>query len=245
MADSGRKRESRKGIKLPSLTDSLNPEAAARQTLREVAREWPLWSSFSPLKMLILESGGFSVVDPSRSILDTLSGRTMTRKLDWKVTVEVVGIAAIVVSLIFVVIELRQSQIIAINEALVSLESSAVAARDAVNLNSELWERAAAGEELSPSEALILDNLVYNLSRQAINSYFINLNFSTEEDAIRVRNDFAIFLYRNPGARRYWQAWEEEMIRYRRILEPEISGLWTSWYEEISASLNALDSANQ
>jgi hypothetical protein len=169
----------------------------------------------------------------------------MTRKLNWKVTVEVAGITAIVVSLILVLLELKQSRIIAINETLVSLESSAVAARDAVNVNSELWERAAAGEELSPSEALILDNLVYNLGRQAINSYFINLNFNSEEEAIRVRNDFAILLYRNPGARRYWQAWEEEMIRYRKILEPEISGLWTSWYEEISASLSTLDSANE
>lgn len=42
---------------------SLNAEAAARPAFRDVADERPLWSSFSPLKMLILSLGGFTARD--------------------------------------------------------------------------------------------------------------------------------------------------------------------------------------
>ena len=67
----------------------------------------------------------------------------------------------------------------------------------------------------------------------------------TEEDAELSLYDFAAFLHENPGARRVWQAREEELNNNRRILRAEGAISWSFWQEDISEVLTRLDAMSQ
>ena len=87
---------------------------------------------------------------------------------DW---LQLVGMAAIVVSLIFVGFQIRQSEDAAMSElsqstVAVGIEISALMAE-----NSSVWLRACAGEELSPSEQLIANNIYFRYIQDNFNSW--------------------------------------------------------------------------
>lgn len=87
---------------------------------------------------------------------------------DW---LQIVGMAAIVVSLIFVGLQLRQSE----EEALSDLSQSTVAVGVEISAlmaeNSSVWLRACAGEELSSSEQLIANNIYFRYIQDNFNSW--------------------------------------------------------------------------
>ncbi len=87
---------------------------------------------------------------------------------DW---LQLVGMAAIVVSLIFVGLQLRQSQHAAQSDlsqssVAVGVEISALMAE-----HSDVWLRACAGEELSPPERLIANSIYFRYLQDNFNSW--------------------------------------------------------------------------
>ena len=80
---------------------------------------------------------------------------------------EFVGITAIVASLIFVGLQLKQSQEIAIAETFLSILSSEIEATTGINENADIWAKANSGAELSAAEYVIFSNIVSTLDLTA------------------------------------------------------------------------------
>ena len=162
------------------------------------------------------------------------------KKLDWKSAAELVGIAAVVFSLVFVGLELRQTRLVARIDVMNSLLSSHIELSSAISQNAELWVQGATGRELSEAEAVVFEELVINVNNKAITEYLSEDLLGNTEEAESVMDDFAAVLHQNPGARRTWLAREENLNRYRRLLRPDVD-LWSFWQEEIVGRLEVLD----
>ena len=94
------------------------------------------------------------------------------KSISWKEIAELIGIAAIVASLLFVGVELRQSQQIALNEAGFVALTAYIDTRNAENENSDVWIRGNLGEELERSEMAIYENLIRNRHSRSAWVYF-------------------------------------------------------------------------
>jgi hypothetical protein len=70
----------------------------------------------------------------------------------WKDIAELIGIAAIVASLIFVGYQLKQSEQIGISDAVANRNERQNASREQIIDNADVWHRACLGEPLEPAE---------------------------------------------------------------------------------------------
>ena len=125
-------------------------------------------------------------------------------KTNWKDIAELLGIAAIVASLIFVGLELRQSQQNAWNESRFRRAEWLFITRSAINENAEVWVKGNAGEGLNRSEAAIYGNLIRDAHTNGIWT-------SRTERMLGMPGDypvhaFAWFLFKNPGAQKEWES---------------------------------------
>jgi hypothetical protein len=86
----------------------------------------------------------------------------------WKDYAEIAGIAAIVASLIFVGLQMRQDRVIAVASVQAAFLESFVEIRSGINQNAEIWDRGLAGSDLTGADAVVFHNLAASLRRQAI-----------------------------------------------------------------------------
>ncbi len=86
---------------------------------------------------------------------------------NWKTAAELIGIAAIVGSLIFVGLQIAQTQKIAFAETDLSLLSSKIEITNGINDYADIWVRGSSGDDLDPAEAAIFSNLVVNFDEFA------------------------------------------------------------------------------
>jgi hypothetical protein len=166
------------------------------------------------------------------------------KKTDWKDTVELVGIAAIVASLIFVGLQMKQAQDIAYSELDVSLLAIQAESTNLISANSDVWVRGNAGEELSPAETAVFSNLVALLNGRWFVEYRHAAQLGRTDIAETIKHDWSAFLYQNPGARRVWLAREENLNKFRDILLTE-GNKWTFWRDSINADLTRLDAIGE
>ena len=117
---------------------------------------------------------------------------------DW---MQVVGIFALVASLLFVGLQMNQSQNIAIVETYGDISESSRHLTNLVENNSDLWRRGLDGEELSQS-----DQILFAAMAESIESHFLGLFIRygyvgprTQDYAVR---NYAYALYVHPGLRR-------------------------------------------
>ena len=139
---------------------------------------------------------------------------------NWKDIAELIGIAAIVASLIFVGMEMRQSQRIAYGEQQGAGIVERMALNEAIARNADLLLKANSDADLSPSEGLALRSLV--------DSYWFATFFSyqrwyyLDHPGINAPiHGFSRFLFDNPGARETWLA---DRVRRREIAEVVYEG---------------------
>jgi len=131
---------------------------------------------------------------------------------------EFVGFTAIVASLIFVGLQLKQSQEIAIAETFLSILSSQIEATTSINENAEIWAKANSGAELSAAEYVVFTNIVATLDSVARISRGQLNRLGHESAATGQLNNLAIFLHRNPVARQVWAQHTEIYNRKRNLL---------------------------
>ena len=81
-------------------------------------------------------------------------------KTDWKDTAELVGIAAIVASLIFVGLQLRQESAIAARESSSDFVEAGIEMAQLFSDNRQVWRKALDGESLTKDEEVTFDALV-------------------------------------------------------------------------------------
>jgi len=140
-------------------------------------------------------------------------------KIKWKVIAESIGILAIVLSLIFVGLQLNQSEIVARNQIDGQYLENRIEAVGQINGHVNVWVRGLAAEELSVDDAAVFENLLVNINDIAFFTAMNHFNFGSSEDAQVNIVDFAIFLHRNPGARRVWEAREARLAEGRAVIE--------------------------
>lgn len=158
------------------------------------------------------------------------------KKTDWKEFAELIGFAAIVASLIFVGIELRQSRAIAIGEGNLANAELHIESNNAINEHSAIWVRGNSGEVLDERDTVIFHNLVRNKSIHAFMEYarLGQLEFDAAADEINAL--FSAFLFENPGARQSWVRNETFLDEHFGVSIPH-----QTWREEINANLTRLD----
>ncbi len=161
------------------------------------------------------------------------------KSVNWKNAAESVGMAAIVASLIFVGLQMRQTQDIATNDSGWNSVLAEIESRRAIIEFPDIWAKGNAGEEMSPSEATIYSTLIKDLNSTQFHKYFGETRLDNKGGADAARQDMAGFLYENPGARKEWESLRDEFRRYR---EPHTSGQYSNPFEDaVRADLAVLE----
>lgn len=125
---------------------------------------------------------------------------------NWKTFAELAGIAAIVVSLIFVGYQLKQDRQFAETQVYADYLEGRSELYAAMNQYAEVLARANSGAELSEVEAIIIRNLVRHAHDHTVllQWQFAALRGRVPSYVNTPELDLAAFLYKNPGARRAW-----------------------------------------
>ena len=143
---------------------------------------------------------------------------------DWKDIAELFGIAAIVASLVFVGLEMKQSQEIALNEVAAAHEASEIELYVAIRSDWPVWLKGNAGGDLDPSEREIYRNLIDLSQWRHQNVWEEFRRYGLELPMKVVVADFVAFLRSNPGAREVWTEMANDRMADRRKLIPGYKG---------------------
>ncbi len=159
---------------------------------------------------------------------------------EWNEIAELVGIAAVVGSLIFVGLQMKQAQEIANAERRMMLVANGIEINNAINENADIWARGLSGEELSIAHTVIFENLLENRSDFVFFNWRAGQNVGSGTGPTEIIAHFSAFLHENPGARR---AWEHGRNRQRTNLSVLMPGVDPNEdYEQIVfGHLNELD----
>ena len=154
---------------------------------------------------------------------------------------EILGIVAIVASLVFVGLQLRQSDQIAraeiqSNQGMMSIEVVAL-----ISDHSEIWVRGAAQEELNDADAVVFRNLVIAVNDASFSIYWQIRQNDNEEIALGYVRDFSGFLHRHPGVRQVWSEREDTLKKYRSALNPTTNNSVSVYVNTILSDLDKLD----
>lgn len=158
---------------------------------------------------------------------------------DW---MQIVGLFAVVASLIFLALQMQQDRNLALVDSTASRADTISELTDIITGNRELWVSALDGDELStPDEA------AFHAMIEAVESYFFALSvrmqgntseliFSASDNA---EATYAFALYSHKGLRR---AWEHQMEFWRtRDAAVGIVDAGSAFRERVKAKLDQLD----
>ena len=124
-------------------------------------------------------------------------------RFQWRDLAEGIGIFALVASLIFVGIQLRLEQEIAESQAYIDAAAASYDLAELITNNQDIWIAGLEGDELSTSDQVKFDTIVWAVSQRkiAIWQRRIRLDAGDPESWI---NSFAYELYLYPGLRESW-----------------------------------------
>jgi len=161
----------------------------------------------------------------------------------WKDFAELIGFAAIVASLVFVGLQLRQSEVIARSELNSSILANRIEVNAAVIEHPDIWERGNRGEELVDADALIFSRQVININEEAYYSIQQSLVWGRVDEAEADTAVFAAYLYESPGAYRVWRSREDKLRYYRGLIDPD-EQVTSDWIESVESKLAVYERAN-
>ena len=125
------------------------------------------------------------------------------KKTDWKGTAELIGIVAIVASLIFVGLQLRQDQKIAEAQAIVDAAAVVTELNQFVEDNREVWIQGLDGAELSPEDKFTFDTICRASYLRKI-SHYERARLLNAGDPELIAESFAYDIYIYAGLRGYF-----------------------------------------
>jgi hypothetical protein len=167
------------------------------------------------------------------------------KNADWKAFAELVGIAAIVVSLVFVALQLRQSQDIAIAETRTARQAALVELNNAIAEHAETWAKGNSGEELSRSENVVYERLIVSTHFQYWTTFSRSRRFDQEVPLALNIADFAFFLHENLGARQTWTRYIENRESARAALASETGYSQNQFASLVFTDLAKLDALSE
>jgi hypothetical protein len=160
----------------------------------------------------------------------------------WRESAELIGILAIVASLIFLGLQIRQTQAIATSDMNASALLTTLEESNAIIENAEVWAKGNAGEDLSAVEEVIFERLVLNFNDRYYFPVQQQLELGLEDTAALDVATYAGFLFENPGALRVWRAHESSNRKYRSLANPN-ERVTTDWVEAVEEMLNRIREA--
>ena len=158
---------------------------------------------------------------------------------DWKDIAELIGITAIVSSLIFVGLQMKQAQDIAQNEISLGVYSTGVEITNQISEYADIWIRGSRGDELDEEEALLFGNLMQNLNSQAYWSMGMRAQLGEDERLWTEIYNFARILHENPGARKAWMDWQAAYQPYRPMRRVPLES--ESFSDQVREALEKMD----
>ena len=162
------------------------------------------------------------------------------KSVNWKGAAESVGIAAIVASLIFVGLQMRQEQNIAVVDTFGTVLESNDIALTLISTHPDIWERGLLGDELTSSDEIIFSSMV-----RAVWGHHIHMSIRWSRIGPGVsetaQNSFAYALYIFPGLRRVWEAEYNFIVHRNAAVERHSEG--SSYLRGVRARLQYLDEA--
>ncbi len=154
---------------------------------------------------------------------------------DW---VQIVGIFAVVASLIFVGLQLQQSEDIAYTDLSESTVTRGIELSSFISEHADVWHRACMGEELSPPERIIAGNIYFRYLQGNFNSWF---RYQTTGmgalDSSFLTDAIAANIHRYPGFRRLTLSWENWANLGARMDYPYVQ----KYKEEIDLRISELE----
>jgi hypothetical protein len=164
------------------------------------------------------------------------------KSTNWRTVAESIGITAIVISLVFVGIQLRQDRDLAQVASFGSTAESANALSELVQGNSEVWVRGLNGEELIDEELAVFMSIVRAVESRYMN-FIIRWQASGDErfDPDAHARIYAYYIYMYPGLRRVSK--DEIKIGQHRSATFGRPANGVPLYKMASPYLNQLDEA--
>jgi len=160
--------------------------------------------------------------------------------LEKKDIVELAGAVAIIASLVFVGVQLRQSQNIAVAEGYATIFLTQIDVENSIKEHVNIWRRGTSDGELTEDESAIFAVLLNQVNESKVMGYLYMGGIEGYEAAEFQVKEFAAFLYQNPGARKVWDNRETSLIKYRTLLSDD--GTYnSSWTYRVRAQLVILD----
>lgn len=122
---------------------------------------------------------------------------------NWKEIAELIGIAAIVVSLVFVGLQVRQEYRATEAQRDTDFNASQIEIANLITENDALWIKGLSGAELTPEEEASFEAVVHVVDSkyQAMMSRSENLGGRPVGEIAR---QYAMHIYSHPGFRRVW-----------------------------------------
>ena len=163
----------------------------------------------------------------------------MNSRFSIKDIAETIGVIAIVLSLVFVGLQLRQTHEIAVSEIFAANTGHRIEANIAVVDNAAIWAKASSGEALTDEEYLVVDRLIENLWEARISLFHHFYELGDEAGADVILTDFAEYLYRNPGILEIWANQQLRLSDARTTVSGKENPL-SSGVEEIRSRVRVL-----
>ena len=135
---------------------------------------------------------------------------------------EILGIVAIVASLVFVGLQLRQSDKIARADVQATFGMMSIEIAALISDHSDVWIRGDAQEELNDADAAVFESLVIAVNDSNYSNYWQAWQIYGEQKAVENLADFSGFLYRHPGVRQVWSEREDKLKRHRIVLRGNV-----------------------
>lgn len=137
----------------------------------------------------------------------------------WRETAELIGIASIVASLVFVGLELRQSQKIADIDSAATRAEWFFSNRASINENAEIWIKGNSGASLTDAEKVVFANIVKDIHTNNRFTWARERNLG-EESSDYAAHELAWILHQNPIAREFWEIYVTDNEKMRNELMP-------------------------
>jgi len=159
------------------------------------------------------------------------------RERNWKDIAELVGISAIVLSLVFVGMQMKQSQQLAWAGSVLTMRANVIEERSLQAEHIDVWIRGNAGEELNVRDYEIYKILFSNRQSGEFFNWIAIGQLDTQNEGVAPQM-LARFLYQNPGARAEWhlRRGRAEELGVRR------EGIFPAFAAEVESVLMSLDS---
>jgi len=143
--------------------------------------------------------------------------------MPWKTIAEFVGLASIVASLIFIGLQLRQSDAIARAELWTNLHANEIEVDQAFIEHADIWSRGNTGESLNDHE----DGIFRRLIKLRNDHYYYSMSSARALDLLDggesiIIIQLASWLNEHPRAKALWLEREANLQSNRRRLDPDL-----------------------